>query len=122
MKIWISDMQLPSHRLVKFNCEENSNCYRFGNLERMMKVALILFCLTFITINLHADVKWIPIEPINSNENTKPKNKLPQPPPANNLLENVKIIQQLLDNTTDKEELNMDSEPNWFLLDNAQNR
>jgi hypothetical protein len=88
----------------------------------MMKVAMALFCFILVTINLHADVKWIPIDPIRTDENAKVKNKLPQLVPVNNLIENVKIIQQLLDNTTDKEELNIDSGPNWYPLDNTQNR
>lgn len=91
-------------------------------LGEMMKAAVAVLCFVFVNINLYADIKWIPIEPINSNENSKQKLKLPQLPAKNNLLENVKVIQQLLDNTTDKEELNMDSGPNWYPLDNVQNR
>ena len=33
MKIWISDTQTISHRLVKFNCEEHSNYSYLGDLN-----------------------------------------------------------------------------------------
>lgn len=31
MKIWISDTQTPSHRIVKLNCEEHSGFEYLGN-------------------------------------------------------------------------------------------
>lgn len=33
MKIWISDTQTSSHRLIKLNCEEHSDYKYLGNLE-----------------------------------------------------------------------------------------
>lgn len=33
MKIWISDTQTPSHRLVKLNCEEHSDYSYLGDLN-----------------------------------------------------------------------------------------
>ncbi len=33
MKIWISDTQASSHRLVRFNCEEHSDYKYLGDLD-----------------------------------------------------------------------------------------
>jgi hypothetical protein len=33
MKIWISDTQTPSHRLVRLNCEEHSDYSYLGDLS-----------------------------------------------------------------------------------------
>ena len=33
MKIWISDTQAPSHRLVKLHCEEHSDYKYLGDLN-----------------------------------------------------------------------------------------
>ena len=33
MKIWISDTQTPSHRLVRLNCEEHSDYKYLGDLN-----------------------------------------------------------------------------------------
>ena len=33
MKIWISDTQTPTHRLVKLNCEEHSDFVYLGDLD-----------------------------------------------------------------------------------------
>jgi len=33
MKIWISDTQTPTHRLIKLNCEEHSNYEYLGDLN-----------------------------------------------------------------------------------------
>lgn len=33
MKIWISDTQAKTHRLVKLNCEEHSDYSYFGDLN-----------------------------------------------------------------------------------------
>mgnify|MGYP006863445609 CR=1 FL=1 len=33
MKIWISDTQTPSHRLIRLNCEEHSDYHYLGDLN-----------------------------------------------------------------------------------------
>ncbi len=33
MKIWISDTQTPSHRLVRLNCEQHSDYSFLGDLD-----------------------------------------------------------------------------------------
>lgn len=33
MKIWISDTQTPSHRLIRLNCEEHSDYTYLGDLN-----------------------------------------------------------------------------------------
>ena len=33
MKIWISDTQTPTHRLVRFHCEEHSDYKYLGDLN-----------------------------------------------------------------------------------------
>jgi|GEM_PF-2256205 len=40
MKIWISDTQTQTHRLVRLNCEEHSNYHYMGDLD---DVALSVF-------------------------------------------------------------------------------
>jgi len=83
-----------------------------------MKILMILLSFTFITMTLYAEIKWIPIEPIEPikpityNENTKAENNISAIKPKNQLFENVKVIQQLLDNTKDNEE----DEKDWYPL------
>jgi hypothetical protein len=84
-----------------------------------MKAVIIILFFKFITLNLYADIKWIPIEPIapiapiitaNINQSGKPDSNLSKIKPANQLLDNLKTIQYLLDNTRDREELNGENE------------
>ncbi|MDO8453904.1 MAG: hypothetical protein Q7S59_04980 [Sulfurimonas sp.] len=79
-----------------------------------MKTVIIILFFKFITLNLCATVKWIPIEPIapiapitplNLNETGKPDSNISKAKPANQLLDNIKTIQYLLDSTRDKDEL-----------------
>ncbi len=80
------------------------------------KIAVGFFSLLLMHSSLSADPKWIPIEPINFNESTKKDTNLSQIKPSNNLLENVKILQQLLDKTKEDEKLDDEEEKNWYPL------
>lgn len=80
-----------------------------------MKILMILLSFIFIVINLYGEIKWIPIEPIKPivyNENTQIENNVSAVKSKNQLFENVKAIQQLLDNTKDNEE----DEKDWYPL------
>jgi len=35
MKIWISDSQTQTHRLIKIHCENHSNCVYVGDLDEI---------------------------------------------------------------------------------------
>ena len=79
-----------------------------------MNTFFIIFYFTFITFGLHADVKWIPIEPIKPIEpititQTKKQDKnISQNRPTQGVLENLKAIQYMLESTKDKEGLEAD--------------
>ncbi|MFA6136795.1 MAG: hypothetical protein WC667_01790 [Sulfurimonas sp.] len=81
-----------------------------------MKAVIIILFFKFITLNLYADIKWIPIEPIapitpiNMNEADKPESNISKTKPANQLLDNIKTIQYLLDSTREREDLDRESE------------
>ena len=78
----------------------------------LMKTTLIIYCLVFVSINLYAQVNWIPIDSVKKNENTKPVNKL---------FENLKIIQHLIDNKNDKKEVQLENKKKWYTIKNIQN-
>jgi len=42
MKIWISDKQTPTHRLVKLNCSEHSDFKYLGELDDKQLIELLL--------------------------------------------------------------------------------
>ena len=86
-----------------------------------MKNTIILFCLFFATIQAFADIKWIPIEPIKTEQTTKKEANLSQLQPVNKMLDNLKIIQHLLDKKSDVEDLDEDSDKNWYNLEDTQN-
>ncbi|MCX6075676.1 MAG: hypothetical protein NTW78_02170 [Campylobacterales bacterium] len=84
-----------------------------------MKAVIIILFFEVITLNLYAQIKWIPIEPIapiapiapiNMNEPSKRENNTSKMKPANQLLENVKTIQYLLDSTRDRDESDREGE------------
>ena len=87
-----------------------------------MKNTIILFYFIFATIQASADVKWIPIEPIKTEQMTKKEANLSQLQPMNNMLDNLKIIQHLLDKKNDAEEdLDEESDKNWYNLRDVKN-
>ncbi|MCX6052499.1 MAG: hypothetical protein NTZ60_08280 [Campylobacterales bacterium] len=88
-----------------------------------MKNTIIIFYLLFATIQAFADIKWIPIEPIKTEQTTKQdSNFSSQLQPMNNMLDNLKIIQHLLDKKNDAEEdLDEESDKNWYNLKNTVN-
>ncbi|MFA6192347.1 MAG: hypothetical protein WC665_08350 [Sulfurimonas sp.] len=84
-----------------------------------MKAVIIILFFKFITLNLYADIKWIPIEPIapiapitpvNMNQSSKLESNSSKVKPANQLLDNIKTIQYLLDSTREREDLDRESE------------
>jgi hypothetical protein len=68
-----------------------------------MKSLLFLSC--FLVFNLFGDPKWIPITPLDFNE--KPKNDTNQTKlkAENQMLNNLKIIQKLLNSTRKYDEM-----------------
>lgn len=87
-----------------------------------MKTTTIPLCFIFLTVNASADVKWIPIEPIKTEQTTKQDTNVSQLQPMNKMLDNLKIIQHLLDKKDDEEEnLDEESDKNWYNLKNSGN-
>ncbi|MFA6197172.1 MAG: hypothetical protein WC656_11090 [Sulfurimonas sp.] len=86
-----------------------------------MKTTIILFYSIFAIINAFADVKWIPIEPIKTEQTAKRDDNLSQLQPMNKMLDNLKIIQHLLDKKSDMEDLDEDSDKNWYNLEDVEN-
>ncbi|MGA9046205.1 hypothetical protein [Sulfuricurvum sp.] len=82
-----------------------------------MKAIAVMMYFTLISTNIHADKKWIPIEPIPSSEKTKPDSNASKLPSHNNLMQNVKIIQQLLDKSRGASV--PQSTKNWYSLDKS---
>jgi hypothetical protein len=85
----------------------------------MMKAVAGIVSFAWITTNVYADIKWIPIEPIHPHENFKPDSNKSKPQPANQLFENVKMIQQLLDKRS-KGDLNPEKSKNWYAIDEME--
>lgn len=84
-----------------------------------MKTKLLLFSLVLLTLDAYADKNWISIEPLNKT-NTPMQNpqldaNLSQKESINKMINNVSIIKQLFDGTK-KEEVNADSNKNWYAL------
>ena len=88
-----------------------------------MKIRRSLLSLIFITIDLHADKNWIPLEPINntqiSKQTTKKDENLIQNGSIGALMKNVAVLKQLLDSSK-KDEDNEDNNKNWYPLDNGK--
>jgi len=84
-----------------------------------MKIISLTLLISFLTINLYADTKWIPIETINKTQTSKSNTKigvdLSQIEPINKIMKNAKIIKQLIDATNKKNEPTNNMK-NWFVL------
>jgi hypothetical protein len=93
----------------------------FSLFLKNKKTTLSLLFLVCATSGVCADKKWIPIEPINATRDPIQKQKLDinlsQTQPLSQLVENAKIIQQLIDARGDEEKLGQVGEKNWFPLD-----
>lgn len=85
----------------------------------MKSITLTLVLLVISTNLFSAEKKWIPIEPIDLHEKRRIDTNVSKPQAGNKLLQNVKIIQQLLD----KSRTNPTAEPatSWFSLDETEN-
>lgn len=57
MKIWISDRQTPSHRLVRLNCEQHSDYSYLGDLDDSELSAFLLELQD--SINVDKNIKLI---------------------------------------------------------------
>lgn len=80
-----------------------------------MKVVAIVTAFVLISTAIHADKKWIPIEPIHSNDKAKADINASKLPSNNTLIQNVKIIQQLLDKS--RGDSVPQSTKSWYALD-----
>lgn len=63
-----------------------------------------------------ADKKWIPIEPIKVNENSKREGNISKLQVSPKMLQNLKVIKNLLDHVN-KDGLNNDNPKNWYSLE-----
>jgi hypothetical protein len=85
----------------------------------MVKAIAVMMYIALISTDIHADKKWIPIEPIPSGEKTKADFNASKLPSHNKLMQNVKIIQQLLDKS--RGDTVSESTKNWYSLDESDN-
>ena len=78
--------------------------------------------MSFLLTSLYADDNWIKIEPINSTQTPKTKQKrqididLSKIKPINKMMKNVALIKQIID-ATNKKKRQTKSDKNWFVLD-----
>ncbi|NCO00700.1 MAG: hypothetical protein GW906_02555 [Epsilonproteobacteria bacterium] len=68
----------------------------------------VLFLLCFVVFNLFGDPKWIPIEPLDFNEKPKSDTNQTKLKAENQILNNLKIIQRLLNTTRKQDETEAD--------------
>lgn len=85
-----------------------------------MKIAAVIVYFTFIATYVYADSKWIPIEPIKTNEVSKTDSNTSKLRPANTWVENLRVIQRLLDNKN-KDNVTAEDKKSWYSLDNGEN-
>lgn len=79
-----------------------------------MRVLSIIFLL--LSINLYAEVKWIPLEPIKSKQTTKTNTQLQELQPVKNMLKKAVAVKHLLDKEGVKDETNEHNTKNWFII------
>jgi hypothetical protein len=72
-----------------------------------------------MTTNVYADKKWIPIEAINPNENGTSDTNKSKPLPTNKWIDNIKVMQRLLDNTS-KDDVDSENKKNWYELNKVE--
>lgn len=85
-----------------------------------MKVIAIMICSTALSISLCADKKWIPIEPIVTDQNAKTEKNASNAGAGNQWIENIKTLQKLLDKKGHPDETE-GGEKSWYSLDNTEN-
>lgn len=82
-----------------------------------MKILSSLFII--LNLNLLADKNWIDIEPLNKKTSNQTSEildiNLSQIQPLNKMLQNAKVIQQVMDTTT-REKKKYKTEKNWFVI------
>ena len=90
-----------------------------------MKIIVTALCSILITINVHADKKWIPIETTKTTQKTKENIKLDvnlsKIQPINKLMRNVIAIKQLIDSSKNQKS-NISNNKNWYVLDNMEGK
>ena len=85
-----------------------------------MKIASLITLLISLITNLHAEKNWIPMEPLNKTQTSKPTPKkvdinLSQIAPINAMMQKATLLKQLMD-TTSKKEKAPTNDKNWFNL------
>ena len=85
-----------------------------------MKNIIVMVCCIFFSVDICADAKWIPIEPIKPIENYRQDKNTSSQKPVNRLIENAKVIQYLLDKGTDKEKSDKENSKNWYIFDTQE--
>ncbi|MDD5052376.1 MAG: hypothetical protein PHO27_06565 [Sulfuricurvum sp.] len=84
------------------------------------KAFISLTCFIAITANLYADKKWIPIESIMNDQNTKLDQNRSKTNPTNTWVDNIKTIRKLLDKSSNADESNPEHK-SWYSLDGVEN-
>ncbi|EDZ62057.1 hypothetical protein SMGD1_0183 [Sulfurimonas gotlandica GD1] len=90
-----------------------------------MKVLSVLLSFLFVSY-LDAEIKWIPIEPIELKKSSEPNIRISDKQirefqPVKKIVENAKVIHQLLDNKHNEEKKKSDTKKNWYIIKNMEN-
>ncbi|MFZ3052046.1 MAG: hypothetical protein WA099_01455 [Sulfuricurvum sp.] len=83
------------------------------------RISFVLLVSLMVTVS-YADVKWIPIKPINTNESFKQAMNKSKSQPNNKTLENAQVILNLLEHAN-KVNVKTESKKNWYSLDDMEN-
>ncbi len=90
-----------------------------------MKMTSLVLLLIFMIIELSANENWIKIEEINKTKTPKSANNLDvnlsQIESINKMTKNVKVIKELLDATSKKDQASV-NDKNWFILQTEDNK
>lgn len=82
-----------------------------------MKFLAVSIFLSVLSIDLLcSEKKWIPIQPIKSDEISRSERNTSKPQTSNKTIQNLKIIKNLLDHVN-KEGVNAENGKNWYSLD-----
>ncbi len=81
-----------------------------------MKIISVLIILTIV--NLHANDKWIKIEPITDTKEHKTKTdlNLSQSEPMRKIMKNISLIQNIIKVANKKETKKQTTNKNWFVI------
>jgi hypothetical protein len=89
-------------------------------MQKMTYRISFVLLVSFIATVSYADVKWIPIKPINTNESFKQDLNKSKAQLNNKALENAQVILNLLEHAN-KVNVKTENKKNWYNLDDMEN-